>query len=388
VSLVRQIDGELARLVELQQDSAAPPTTLGFAAADLDAAGNLLCESTLEEDGFQRAHVLIVGARGRLDGVGQEDRELAGILAARVQELRDLYGKTDKLPKSETLKDRDKTRRMEAELPDLFAAVNRSEYADASKIDRSQYYWLDHTVERLFILRYFIERFEKTEKAEDDEGKRWHEEIKALEPHLLHLLRQRTWASLEEARRLKQQIFAGVFKKDVQDQLERGRDAVEISTEPHCPAVNEPVTLRAFFRNSHYEICMARREFDCVWDFDELGTERGWSISHYFAEPRSYELKVTFEDREGRVVDRQPVTRRVEVKSDRPRWGDRTRVEVIRFVVAMSVTLLGLLAGAREQIAKLDFVAGMVAVFLIGFGADTVKNLLTRRPDEQPGNKE
>ena len=34
--------------------------------------------------------------------------------------------------------------------------------------------------------------------------------------------------------------------------------------------------------------------------------------------------------------------------------------------------------GAREQLMKLDLFPGFVAVFLLGFGADTVKNLITR----------
>ena len=40
---------------------------------------------------------------------------------------------------------------------------------------------------------------------------------------------------------------------------------------------------------------------------------------------------------------------------------------------------LGLMAGARDQIAKLDVLPGLVAVFLIGFGADTVKSLLSTK---------
>jgi hypothetical protein len=37
------------------------------------------------------------------------------------------------------------------------------------------------------------------------------------------------------------------------------------------------------------------------------------------------------------------------------------------------------MAGAREQLLKLDVISGLTAVFLLGFGADTVKNIITRR---------
>jgi hypothetical protein len=33
---------------------------------------------------------------------------------------------------------------------------------------------------------------------------------------------------------------------------------------------------------------------------------------------------------------------------------------------------------AREQLLKLDILPGLIAVFLIGFGADTIKNLPTK----------
>jgi hypothetical protein len=39
------------------------------------------------------------------------------------------------------------------------------------------------------------------------------------------------------------------------------------------------------------------------------------------------------------------------------------------------------MAIAREQITKLDIVPGLIAVFLLGFGADSIKNLLARPPE-------
>ena len=49
-------------------------------------------------------------------------------------------------------------------------------------------------------------------------------------------------------------------------------------------------------------------------------------------------------------------------------------------MIAVGVASLGLLVGAKEQLMKLDPLPGLVAVFLLGFGADTIKNLVTRRP--------
>jgi hypothetical protein len=43
------------------------------------------------------------------------------------------------------------------------------------------------------------------------------------------------------------------------------------------------------------------------------------------------------------------------------------------------VALVALVAGARDQLLKLDILPGLVAVFLLGFGADSIKNLLTQK---------
>jgi len=43
------------------------------------------------------------------------------------------------------------------------------------------------------------------------------------------------------------------------------------------------------------------------------------------------------------------------------------------------IALLGLIAGAKDQLLKLDVVPAMIAIFLIGFGADQIKNLLTQK---------
>jgi hypothetical protein len=58
----------------------------------------------------------------------------------------------------------------------------------------------------------------------------------------------------------------------------------------------------------------------------------------------------------------------------------RTLVELVRFMLAFGVALAGIEAGAIDQLRKLDFLAGTIAVIALGFGADSIKNLLTQGP--------
>jgi hypothetical protein len=70
------------------------------------------------------------------------------------------------------------------------------------------------------------------------------------------------------------------------------------------------------------------------------------------------------------------------VKLDpRKRQGQsRAWVEIVRFMLAFGVALAGIEAGAIDQLRKLDFLAGTIAVIALGFGADSIKNLLTQAP--------
>jgi hypothetical protein len=55
-------------------------------------------------------------------------------------------------------------------------------------------------------------------------------------------------------------------------------------------------------------------------------------------------------------------------------------LDFLRLMLALVIALLGLLAGAKEQLLKLDVLPALVAIFLLGFGADQVKNLFTQKP--------
>ena len=52
--------------------------------------------------------------------------------------------------------------------------------------------------------------------------------------------------------------------------------------------------------------------------------------------------------------------------------------EGLRFGIAFFLALIGLIAGAQEQLAKLDVLPALIAVFLLGFGADTIKNIFAQ----------
>ena len=57
--------------------------------------------------------------------------------------------------------------------------------------------------------------------------------------------------------------------------------------------------------------------------------------------------------------------------------GPRLRLELVTMALAQVPALFALLATAQDQVSKLSWYAALGGVFALGFGVDTLKNLLT-----------
>jgi hypothetical protein len=55
-----------------------------------------------------------------------------------------------------------------------------------------------------------------------------------------------------------------------------------------------------------------------------------------------------------------------------------TRLEFIRLVIVLTLVLIGLMATARQQAQNLSFPEAVDAVVALGFGVDTIKNLIVQ----------
>jgi len=71
---------------------------------------------------------------------------------------------------------------------------------------------------------------------------------------------------------------------------------------------------------------------------------------------------------------------RTSIVLERPPHTDKAALvaEVLRFLIAFGIALAGLLSGALDQLSKLDFIPATVAILALGFGANSIKNLLTQ----------
>jgi hypothetical protein len=375
VELVAAIDEVTQRLDALRaRTSGAPPTLVDQASRSLDDATVLLKGRTLTESDLQMARTSIAAAVSRLDRLDQEDPELAKRLAFHVKTLRqeydELQGDLGSRPKCVELRPR---------LADLFEVLRSPRYEDAAAITPDKYHWIDVSIEKLFVLRHYIIRFEDT-ATDPDRNRR----IARCEADLIEYLKLQSPSTLELARRLREEIEQDVFPSDVRDQLVKGN--IEIKSEPLTADANRPVRLWVEFSDPRFRHCAALRDFRCVWDFGStVGKEQGWEIAHYFRKESEASFMVGFKTSDGKPVALDECVRttsewRIPFRAGfEARRSERGKVETGRLLLALFIAVLALISGAREQLLKLDIFPGLVAVFLIGFGADTIKNLFSKR---------
>jgi hypothetical protein len=221
------------------------------------------------------------------------------------------------------------------------------------------------------------------------------------------------WQDLRRARLLVNEMKDDVYPERIKEKLTT--DGLYIDVNPPVAYDSAPIELSVAFHDLRLEGCAAREEWTCEWDFGDGLTGRGWVVSHYYllpsptysigqAQAKGFKVKVGLRGPDGKLAGILPFKAATQSESTptsgktgakagtvrptdellvRPRSAatrDRASLELIKLGATLSIAVFGLIAGAQEQLDKLDVIPGLVAIFLLGFGADTIKNLLTQPP--------
>ena len=210
--------------------------------------------------------------------------------------------------------------------------------------------------------------------------------LAAREGQLVSHLQTGTWPALTLAWQLLREMRDDVFPDRI---LEALRDPGEVSIHVDPPVAYErsPLELSICLQRADLNSAAARDEIDVDWSFGDGLSGKGWCVYHYFqihGRRNSYELVVTFRDPSGKLLTNEegrPVTLKKTVAITPSEIGhgvgERTRLELLKLGIALLIAVFGLVSGAQDQIARLDVLPGIIAVFLVGFTADSVKRLLT-----------
>jgi hypothetical protein len=175
---------------------------------------------------------------------------------------------------------------------------------------------------------------------------------------------------------------------------------VRITESTFAVTAFDPTTLTVTFTDRALGGASAREALVPIWTFghDEilLAPESGWEVTHYFPRAGRYRVRVRFVRSQatgagGEKAGAHPgsppnvntslcLQRDVQVRHAQNADVSSFFVGIVGVAVALAPVILGLYAGALEQLAKLDVGSALIAIFLLGFTSDQLKNVITTKP--------
>lgn len=378
VALVQQIDVVLGRLDQILPLNPVP-SRISEIEAFIDDAKVLLAKTQPTDKDIEDAQTAISEAAKRVDTLNQPDALFAKQLAKRVLEV--------KADIDTNIAARPVFIRITNLLPGPNDALKRVP-ASITEIAADQYSELDMAVEKILLMKDYVLLVDGTaDRTRLDR-------LQMKEDKLLKLLQLESWPAVRCARLLLREMKDDIYPERLEEVLLAR--AATIDMNPTVAYDKAPLEFCVSFRNDTVNEAVARQEWTCEWVFGDSMKERGWTASHYFlmpktgrfkkAAPAEYKVQATFRNGNGDpLIDpdtKQPLALeqivRVQPSRQERFFGDRSRTELLKLVAALLIAVFALVAGAREQLLKLDILPGLIAVFLVGFGADTIKNLLTK----------
>ena len=318
---------------------------------------------------------------------------------------------------------------------DLLRALQKDLPPSTGTIDRVQYARKTRVVRQLELIVKFATLVDLSAGQEIRERR-----LARAEELLAALLPGRD-ASLAKAQDIVRQIDQNVTKADLQEEMGKpGTMRVEIN--PPRPFVYQLVTFRVRFDRPGLDSAAAQDEIECLWYIDGCLVEgrdgsaeartfdadgrrvRGWIRGDYFPDGGvkwqdllkgwlrplrwSYRQVQRAWRQLKRVWQRQGTANGQDLVDDAATQGShvieahfpslpnvivsgnvtvdrtisyvesRTKLAMASLSITVFIVALGLLAGAQERLQTLDWLSGALAVLALGFGADTLKTLMSK----------
>jgi hypothetical protein len=377
IDQVAEIDQCLRKLEHLYHEGRSP-RRLEAAGARLRNARDLLSRIDPPQADIQAAQTLIGDAKGMMEKVDQQETGFAQALLDQLTSLEGIRQPSVPATTPPTYGYGDEYKDYKDVLEELFAKVEPLKQDGAGKISGEKYGLLDICVTKMELIQEYVMLYHT---FDDDARKRLVDGLDFRTCITAH-----SFDRLRSAKQIVQQMRERIFPRQILEAIGNEQTRPIIRMEPQTARQYSPMYFSVEFQQPAFNSCAALEEIKCEWDLGHDGLkERGWEVWHYFPMAATHKkplcVKATFADASGvaTLADKRPlvIEKRFEVIRESPReFGDRNTAEVVRLGIALIVALLGLLSGAREQLLKLDLIPAAVAVFLLGFGADSIKNLL------------
>ena len=398
--------------------ASAPPSVSDNLDKILQSAAEQLHSFALPDEDLAASSAFLDKAEASLAMLDDADA-LAKLIAAN---FKDLQARLKTFPQ-------DYCADLRTSLPGLFVILEKP-FDDPKNIVRPMMFALDHGVTAIQLaLDYAMVRASVPVAASDNcpEPAATLARLKTHECDLVDLLGTLSWRALREATTLVQQMRENVYEADLLEEIRKpGQAYIMLDTQTARPSM--PVFFSICFRVARFNGSAAIHRLVSHWNFPDGLSERGWKVCHFFhgTEPEVQpphpaaapaatpppaatgmwqRLRRLFARRRAAVapqsrtlliavtlggqvaVDEETtavghlLTNTIDIKMEKkPPERSRAVAETLRFGIAFGVALAGLLSGALNQFDKLDFLSATIAILALGFGADSIKNLLTQAP--------
>ncbi len=385
----------------------APPSITDEVDRILHMASHRLHSFALSDDDVNTANGFLDKAGVSLAMLDDADAQ-AKLIAANFKQLQD---RLTSFPE-------DYYKDLKAALPGIFDVL-KSPFNDPKTIVRPMFFAVDHAIAAAQLaLDYSMVRATVPvgdPASCDAQGKTAKQRLLERECQLINLLGTLSWKSLREATTLVQQMREGIYEEDILREIGKtranGEKPVKVVFDTQKARPYHPVYFSISFDDPRFKGAAALNGLAFRWSFPGDLFEEGPKVCHYFQGDEHHGFRPRQETPEEDKLKRKPARKRgpngivarripiaitvhsqrnmeasdtlqgvIDLTRTRPHRSSRAFAEGVRFLIAFGVALAGLEAGALDQLAKLDFLPATIAVVALGFGADSIKNLLTQAP--------
>jgi hypothetical protein len=378
VSLLQQMDIVIGRLSNLAR-AGAPPSQIDQVSWILGKSCETLKKTDAPDTDIQDVQKSILAAAVELDGVGRPNPVFGQALAARVHDV--CTNVVLPMVNKRTFV------RVNTAVPGPLSTL-QAVPAATTEIDSSSYFSVDLALSKVQLIREYVEFAEGTTDPQTQVR------LQQREVQLISHLNLQSWEELRAARLLVQEMKEHLYPDRPREALTASPPEASIHMEPAIAYEEELLDFSIRFANIAINTATARDEWCCRWSFGDGLEGTGWVVSHYFLLPRppllgkraakEFVVAASFCDSAGKLVNDTAgkavaLISEITVMPSRLRTlvGERSVVEVSRLSVALLIAVFGLVAGAKDQLLKLDVLPGLAAVFVAGYGVDTLKNLMS-----------
>jgi hypothetical protein len=211
-------------------------------------------------------------------------------------------------------------------------------------------------------------------------------------PRALDYIRTDAPETLRLARLFVTEMRQGIYETDLLAEVKASPPKIAVLQDPLECDCGTPVHFSVQFHRPLLNDSAAVSEWTCAWDFgDRTVRETGWEVYHWFRTTGAHQITVSIINLEGDSVSGQPLTLDVDVgvRTRRVPWYRRllkigiphaeTMLEASRLAMVLTLAVIGLVGSAQHQAQSLTLLQAAGAVFALGFGADTLKNLIIQR---------